>query len=141
MKRIVLARTLLQLGCFAVVGTAATGIHWAITVASVELFGMSPAYANVIGWFTAMLAAFLGHQNFTFKQNSRATSIIVVRFMTHSLLNFLVVQAAYVILLPRLGLGYEALLGVILALAAIASFLVNRLWVFRQRQIRRPRNM
>jgi putative flippase GtrA len=119
-----------QIGWFIVVGIGAALTHWLTAVGCVELFGLSPLAANVVGWLCAFFVSFCGHFQLTFRHQKQAWHVAVRRFFLISALGFAVNQAAYAWLLEVTAIRYDVLLALVLAAVAGMTFVLSRLWAF-----------
>ncbi|MVW79189.1 GtrA family protein [Bordetella sp. 02P26C-1] len=120
-----------QIGLFVAVGCAASATHWAIAVGCVEAFGMAPLTANLAGWLVAFVVAFSGHHNFTFRHAAVPWAMAARRFFFVSAAGITINQIAYAGLLHATSIPYDVLLGVVLAGMAMVTFVISRLWAFR----------
>jgi putative flippase GtrA len=123
-----------ELGAFAVVGTAATGVQLGIVAAGVP-FGLSPLGANALGFFAAFAVSFAGHARWSFPLERSSIPPALRRFAVLSLLGFWLNEACYAGALRWTTLDYRvALFGVIVLLAALQLF-ASKHWAFDKRTL------
>jgi putative flippase GtrA len=124
-----------QIAIFIAVGTAAAFTHLAVAAAAVELFGVHPLAANVIGFCIAFLVSFAGHARWTFPLAPERFAAARTRFFAVALSGFVLNQAAYAEALHLFGPAYylPALAAVLIGVA-ISTFLLSKLWAFAQPQ-------
>lgn len=120
-----------SLGWFAVVGVAATVLHWAVVVCLVEQASMRPLPANVAGWLCAFALSFAGHHRLSFRGHGTSARSAAQRFLLVSSVGFALNQTGYAVLLNESSTSYELLLAAMLASVAAVTYVANRWWVFR----------
>ncbi len=124
-----------QIVIFIAVGTAAALTHLAVAAAAVELFGVPPLAANVIGFGIAFLISFGGHARWTFPLAPDRFAAARTRFFAVALSGFVLNQAAYAEALHLFGSAYYLpALAAVLVAVAISTFLLSKLWAFAQPQ-------
>ncbi len=119
-----------QLARFGVVGIAAMATHWCV-VALVVPFGMHPLIANVIAFCVAFNVSFFGHHHWTFASNDRRQNTFK-RFLAVAVLGFVTNESMYAVLLKFTALDYRIALFIVLGAVAGLTFVLSRLWAFRQ---------
>jgi putative flippase GtrA len=117
------------------VGIAATLVHFSVVVGLVSHALASPLAANVVAWGVAFMVSFLGHWRLSFATQQAPARRAVGRFFLVSAAAFALNQLAYWLLL-RAGWNYGVALAAVLAMVALATYLVSRHWAFAAR---RPR--
>ncbi len=122
-----------QIAIFVAVGCAAGATHLAVVATVVELLGLKPLAANVIGFAVAFLVSFGGHARFTFPIAPQRFAAARARFFAVAFTGFVLNQAAYAVALDLFGPRYylPLLAGVILSVS-VATFLLSKLWAFAQ---------
>jgi len=115
---------------FTVVGAMAAAVHWAVAVLVVELAGITPPLANVVGWLVALSVSFVGHWRWTFGDRRVPAGRSARRFFVVSACAFACNAAAYALLLRFSLLRYDIGLAVVLLLVAIFTYLASRQWAF-----------
>ena len=114
-----------------VVGTAAATVHLAIVTALVRLAGWPPLIANVAGWLLAFWVSFIGHFGWTFRGTVLTASASARRFLVLSAAGFLVNESMYALALRWSAHRFDLLLGLVLLVTAVLTFLASRLWAFQ----------
>ncbi|MBI4725331.1 MAG: GtrA family protein, partial [Rhodomicrobium sp.] len=109
-----------QIAIFIAVGSAAALTHLAAAGAAVELAGLHPLAANVIGFCIAFLVSFGGHARWTFPLSRERFAAARTRFFVVALTGFILNQAAYAEALRLFGRDYylPALAAVLVGVAA-----------------------
>jgi putative flippase GtrA len=118
---------------FTVVGAIAAVVHWAVAVLVVERVGIAPAFANIIGWLTALTVSFLGHWRWTFGDRRAPAGRSALRFFAVSATAFACNAAAYWMLLRFSPVRYDIGLAIVLVLVATFTYLASRQWAFGPR--------
>lgn len=121
-----------QVAWFVMVGCAAAATHWAVVVITVSGLNLAPLLANVVGWLIAFAVSFGGHYTLTFRHQKAPLGRALRRFFMVSALGFAINEAAYAWLLHATRLRYDILLALILIAIAVMTFILGRLWAFRQ---------
>ncbi len=124
-----------QIAIFIAVGSAAALTHLTVVAAVVEVLGLRPLAANVIGFCAGFLVSFAGHARWTFPISPDRYAAARTRFFAVACTGFVINQAAYAEALHLFGQRYylPALAAVLLGVAA-ATFLLSKLWAFAQPQ-------
>ena len=122
--------TIFQVGRFGAIGIFATAVHYLVALAATQI--MSPYVANGIGYLTAFLVSYTGHQHFTFKVPAEARSHRrqFPRFIAASLIAFLFAQ----LVLAATGffnLGEPVRLAFAVLSVPPITFLLSRYWVYK----------
>ena len=115
---------------FLAVGGTATLVHWAVVVSLVEYTASRPLTANVVGWVAAVSVSFVGHHRLSFRGHGAPVAATAWRFLLVSAAGFAVNQAAYAVLLSFTSKSYDLLLGAVLAVVAVGTYVASRWWVF-----------
>ena len=124
-----------RVGKFAVVGVVNTLVDFGVFTLLVQVLGCNVYLSQVIGYTCGMLNSYIFNRSWTFRAQSGFFSPALVRFI---LLNLCMLGLSTLLLglllghfgLPKL-LAKAGATGVTLAV----SFIVNRLWVFRERDV------
>ncbi len=124
-----------QIAIFIAVGTAAAFTHLTVVAAAVEVGGLAPLAANVIGFCIAFLVSFAGHARWTFPLAREHFTAARARFFVVAFTGFVLNQTAYAEALHLAGPRYylPALAAVLVGVAAV-TFLLSKLWAFAQPQ-------
>ncbi len=124
-----------QVAIFIAVGCAAALTHLATVAAAVEILGLQPLAANIVGFCVAFLVSFTGHARWTFPLSPDRYPAARNRFLAVACTGFLLNQAAYAEALHVLGPRYyiPVLAAVLIGVAAM-TFILSKLWAFAQPQ-------
>lgn len=115
---------------FLAVGVTATLVHWAVVVSLVEYTAARPLTSNVVGWLAAVSVSFVGHHKLSFRGHDAPVDAAAWRFLLVSAAGFSVNQATYAVLLSFTSKSYALLLGAVLAVVAVGTYVASRWWVF-----------
>lgn len=119
-----------QLFWFLLVGGAAAATHLGVVMLLVEMAGLAPLMANVLGWVVAFGVSFGGHYRLTFSGSGAALGPAVRRFGLISFSGFLINQAAYALALRLSSQNYALLLAAVLVGVAVLTYVFSRWWAF-----------
>ncbi|WP_367870176.1 GtrA family protein [Luteolibacter sp. Populi] len=122
---------ILQLSRFGCVGAAASIVHLAVVAALVPL-GCAPGWANLAAFFIAFEVSYRGHRGWTFRDGSGRHARR--RMFLTAAVAFAFNEAAYLFLLGGASMDYRLALAVVLAVQALATFVITRNWVFRRQE-------
>jgi putative flippase GtrA len=124
-----------QIAIFVAVGCAAASTHLGVVALAVELAGLAPLAANVVGFGVAFLVSFGGHARWTFPIAPERFAAARSRFFAVALTGFVLNQAAFAEALHLFGPRYYLpVLAAVLLGVAVATFLLSKLWAFAQPQ-------
>jgi putative flippase GtrA len=124
-------RLLAQLVRFGCVGVVASAVHFAVGTLLVPQ-GIAAEAANVAGFLAAFHFSYLGHGHWTFRGARQPQSYR--RMFLLALAGFSANEAVYCLGLHHSSSDYRLLLVIVLALQAVATFVLSRIWVFRSAQ-------
>jgi putative flippase GtrA len=116
-------------GRYLLVGLMATGIHYALLVALVELAGAAPAPAAILGAACGALGAYAGNRRYTFAAAS-AHGQALPRFLAVAALGAVTNGAIVWAGTSVLGMHYLAAQVVATSLVVWGGFVLNRRWSF-----------
>jgi putative flippase GtrA len=114
---------------FVVVGATATALQYAILLIAVELLGMSPAPASVLGFAISALFNYVANKRLTFGA-STPDAVAVPRFAAMVAFG-LVITAVSMRVFTVLGLHYLLSQLVTTLIVLILNFQLASRWVFR----------
>ena len=120
-----------QVPLFAVVGVAATLTHVIAALAARELGDLSPLAANFVGYACAVGVSYLGNARFTFRR-AVLHGPQFVRFVVVSLAGLALTQGLTWLLAERAGWPFWMALAVVAVAVPALSFVLQRVWAFRQ---------
>jgi putative flippase GtrA len=125
-----------QIAIFAAVGALAALTHLTVVALLVEHARLEPLTANVAGFCIAFFVSFSGHARWTFPTAARQYSAARTKFFAVALTGFIINQTAYAAALRFCGDRYYLpLLAAVLVGVAAATFLLAKLWAFRDRAL------
>lgn len=113
---------------YAAVGIAATAVHYALLVATVEAGWLRPPVAAAFGAVVGAQVAFVGNAWFTF----RGTALTLGAWWRFQLTALIGAALSYAIVAAgeRIGLHYLAAQVVATLAAMLATYEINRRWSF-----------
>lgn len=120
-----------QVVAFGLVGVAATLTHY--VAALMAAWFLPLLWANPVGFLVAFFVSYLGHVRFTFQVSSedRRHRQRLPRFAITAATGFVIGQCVLLVL-TRLMAGPDWLiLGLAVGSVPVITFLLSRLWVFR----------
>ena len=116
---------------FFVVGTAAAAMHYVVGLAAYSLFGQSPGVANVIGFAAGFPVSYSGHRWWTFHTTREPHLVALPRFLLVQLTSFAGNQILLLLAVHWLPLPFWFLLGAVLVIVAVMTYVASQRWVFR----------
>ena len=114
---------------YTLVGTVATGAHYAVLVTLVEVLRLPPAHASALGALCGATVAYLANRRFTFSSTARHRQVLPRFLLIAALgaaLNGLMVWVGTSVL----GWHYVVAQGVVTAAVLILTYSLNREWTF-----------
>lgn len=118
-----------QIARFGVVGLTAAAIHFFTVVSVVQLSGLNPLIANVIGFLVAFQMSYWGHRKWTFQASAMLHRVAVPKLLIVQLANFAANETLFYIFLT-LHIPYTIALLIVLTILPIFTFLCSKFWVF-----------
>lgn len=125
-----MSQTLRQMFRFGIVGIAATLVHVAAMVFYVEALGITPVFANLLAFLTALPVSYLGNFHWTFSVRGEHSRRLP-RFVFTQSIGFGSSQSIVFVFVELLTIDYKAALAVVVATVPALTYLASRLWVFR----------
>jgi len=116
---------------FFVVGTAAAATHYFVGLAAYSLFGQSPGIANVIGYACGFPVSYSGHRWWTFDSTREPHAVALPRFLLLQVTSFTANQVLLLLAVRWLPLPFWFLLGAVLVVVAVGTYVLSQRWVFR----------
>lgn len=114
---------------YSVVGAAATAVHYAVLVTSVEWLRVPPAQAAAVGAALGAVAAYFGNRRFTFSSTARHRRAMPAFFIVAAVSAGLSASTVW-LLSTRLGMHYIAAQALATATTLAAGYFLNRTWTF-----------
>ena len=133
-------QTLGEMFRFGVIGVVATAVHVGMVVFLVEVPRLTPVWANVFAFLTALPVSYFGNFHWTFAaegQHGRR----VPRFVFTQTLGFASSQTIMFVVVEVMRLYYGIALAAVVMTVPLMSFLLSRMWVFSQAQPGKPANL
>jgi putative flippase GtrA len=116
---------------FAIIGLLASCVHYVVAVVFELMHFTSPAMANVTGFLLAFPVSYLGHTKFSFAGHTATHQQALPKFFGVALTGFLINQAMLLNTLHFTSLPFWFVLGVVMVVVAISTYLLSRFWAFK----------
>ncbi|MCW5721251.1 MAG: GtrA family protein [Devosia sp.] len=122
--------TVRQAGTFALVGLAATGVHYLVAL-TLSLI-MPVTWANPFGFLVAFGVSYIGHGRLTFRlaEGEHQHRKRLPRFALTATTGFLIGQGLLMALRALTPLPDWLALGIALGVVPVFTFVTSRIWVF-----------
>lgn len=111
------------------VGALAAAVHYAVAV-SVHHWGLSPAYANWVGFFCAFPVSYVGHRGWSFRGTQASHQHAFPKFLAVALFGFFGNQGLLWAGLQFTRLPFWLLLALVMVIVAASTFVLSRWWAF-----------
>lgn len=128
MSKIILLR---QLTRFGIVGFTAAVLHLSLMFFLVETYGWQPLIANVIAFFTAFQVSYWGHRYWTFDSTLTLHRVAFPRLLFLNAIGLIANEGLFYFFITTFHLPYLFALFLVLAILPLATFTLNKFWVFR----------
>lgn len=125
----VLSERILQVVRFGISGLSSTVVYFVLTIALVQLAGLDPITASVVGYAISLLFSYLLQSRFTFRVSSD-TRAQILRFTVTSLFGFAVSYGSMRYFTGMLGLPYLVGAIVVCLVLPVANYVIFKRWVF-----------
>lgn len=116
---------------FTIIGIIAAAVHYIVAV-GLEWNHLLPAtQANIIGFLTAFPVSYFGHRKLSFSSQSATHKQAFPRFLAVALAGFIANQSLVIGTLRFTQLPFWLVLGFIMVVIAISTYLLSRYWAFK----------
>lgn len=116
---------------FFVVGTAAAATHYVVGLVAYTFFGAGPGLANVLGYLAGFPVSYGGHRSWTFNSTREPHRVALPRYLLVQLSSFTANQVLLLLAVRFLPLPFWFLLGAVLVIVAVSTYVLSKIWVFR----------
>lgn len=122
---------------FVLVGLCAALVHFLLLWFWVQIWQISPSWANVLAFLGAFVVSFLGHFFITFAPNLQQKSRrsfwqSLLKWFVSAVSGFALNQGLFVLGIDLLGQAYYLLIWLVATgLVMMFSFIVGKIWAFR----------
>jgi putative flippase GtrA len=120
-----------QASWFTIIGIAAGITHYVVAVGLESLLLLKPSWANVIGFICAFPVSYFGHLKLTFAATNANHHQALPKFFLIALLGFIGNQSLVLLLLAKTFLPFWMVLGFVMVVVALSTFLLSRFWAFK----------
>ncbi len=132
-------RAIIEIITFALVGIAASVMHFVVTISAIEELGILIWRANILGFVAALPVSYFGHSFFTFaaKRYGRKQAVTqqsMRRFFITASIGFATNQTSVVLFAERLGYSHRAVVLLTIVGVALFLFVASKLWAFSESQ-------
>jgi putative flippase GtrA len=118
-----------QFSSFVVVGFIATGVHYAFLIGLVEIAGLAPVTAALIGYCAGGTVSYSLNRRHVFRSN-RPHQEAVSRFILVAAVGFGLTYLFMSLLVDRAGIPYLPAQVVTTGVVMLWSFAAHKLWTF-----------
>lgn len=115
---------------FISVGALAAGVHYIVALLS-HTWGYPAATANWMGFLCAFPVSYLGHRHWSFRGTQASHAAAFIKFLAVALFGFLGNQVLLWLGLTYTPLPFWFVLGVVMVIVAISTWLLSRFWAFQ----------
>jgi len=115
---------------FVLVGLTSTLVHVITAYGLTKLFDLGVQTSNIIGFTSAFLLSFIGHQKYTFRVSDQRFKRIL-RFFCTSSAGLLTSSSILYITTTHLMLPVEVGFIAIVCIVPVATYLISLRWVFK----------
>jgi putative flippase GtrA len=116
---------------FAVIGAFAALVHYIVAVAVEFTHIGSPAIANITGFLLAFPVSYFGHTKYSFSGHTATHQQALPKFFGVAVTGFLINQVMLLNTLYFTSLPFWFVLGVVMVLVAISTYILSRFWAFK----------
>ena len=120
-----------SLSWFGIIGSLAALVHYCVAVSLEGFIHMSPAYANIAGFVLAFPVSYFGHSKLSFANHQSRHQEALPKFFAVALAGFIANQILVLGLMHLFKLPFWLILGVVMVIVAITSYLMSRFWAFK----------
>lgn len=115
---------------FSLTGAVAAAVHLLAVVVLVEAAAIAPLRANLAGFALAFLCSYAGHRRLAFRDHAPHHRQALPRFLLVAVAGLALNQLLFALLLSYVGLPWPMALALVIALVAVATYLLSRSWAF-----------
>jgi putative flippase GtrA len=119
-----------QFSSFVAVGFIATGVHYALLIGLVEIFGILPVPAALAGYSGGGIVSYLLNRRHVFRSN-RPHDEAVTRFVIVAAVGFGLTYLFMLLLVQKAGVPYVLAQMVTTAIVLFWNFAAHKMWTFR----------
>lgn len=114
---------------FVSIGALAAGVHYVVALLA-HAWGWSPGNANWLGFLCAFPISYLGHRAWSFRGTQARHRQAFPRFFAVALFGFIGNQALLLLALTYTIFPFWLVLGVVMVVIALSTWLLSRFWAF-----------
>jgi len=116
---------------FGIIGSLAALVHYCVAVSLEGFMHISPAYSNIAGFVLAFPVSYFGHSKLSFANHQSSHQEALPKFFAVALAGFIANQILVLGLMHLFKLPFWLILGVVMVIIAITSYLMSRFWAFK----------
>jgi len=120
-----------SLSWFGIIGSLAALVHYCVAVSLEGFMHISPAYSNIAGFVLAFPVSYFGHSKLSFANHQSSHQEALPKFFAVALAGFIANQILVLGLMHLFKLPFWLILGVVMVIIAITSYLMSRFWAFK----------
>lgn len=125
-----LSTQLRSVSWFTIIGALAAIVHYVVAVTLESHSSLRPAWANLSGFLLAFPVSYLGHHYLSFSANQSSHLHALPRFLVVACSGFIANQVLLLSLLYLLTLPFWLILGGVMVLVAVGTYLLSHYWAF-----------
>lgn len=119
---------------FGIVGCSAAAVNIILVILIVEYLHWDPLLANIVGFGLAFFVSFFGHHYWSFGHLNKPVKHALPKFLLVALSGFAGTEFLYYIFYKIMLLHYVTALVLVLFIIPPVSFLISKLWAFREHE-------
>ncbi len=116
---------------FVIVGTLAAAVHYVVGLFAFSVLGFGPSVSNIIGYACGFPVSYAGHRSWTFEETREPHRVALPRYAMVQLGSFLTNNVLLYLAVKFLPLPFWFILGAVLVIVAVLTFVTSKIWVFR----------
>src|SRR5450830_1351981 len=120
-----------SLSWFGIIGSLAALVHYCVAVSLEGFMHISPAYSNIAGFVLAFPVSYFGHSKLSFANHQSSHQEALPKFFAVALAGFIANQTLVLGLMHLFKLPFWLILGVVMVIIAITSYLMSRFCAFK----------
>lgn len=116
---------------FTIIGIVAAAVHYVIAVSLEWSQWLTPGQANIIGFLVAFPVSYFGHRKLSFSSQTATHMRAFPRFLSVAVAGFIANQSLVISALKFTALPFWLVLGVVMVIIAVSTYLLSRHWAFK----------
>ncbi len=117
---------------FSLIGGIAAAVHMIFCAIFVEKAEFHPILANIFSFFIAFILSFLGHHYWTYQDQSASVFQALSKFFIVATTSFILNNVLFILFHITFDLHYFISLFIVLSLVPPITFILSKIWVFKE---------